>query len=112
MYNNKRKSIASLVLILVLSFNQINSKKKTSPTEKNIYQGLELLSQTIAQIEAKGFRKKLDFLQFAQEALKAAIPSIVDAHSAFFPPACLPVGRGRGGDEVNLKELNTFVLIT
>ncbi|MCK4651130.1 S41 family peptidase [Candidatus Babeliales bacterium] len=79
------KILASFLLSLLLIFNQITPKNKQN-IEKNIYPGLELFSQTIAKIEAKGFRKKVDFLKFTQEALKAAIPSIVDAHSSFFPP--------------------------
>jgi len=62
--------------------------KKEPQTEaidpkKDIYTWLGTFAEVVSLIEKQSFKKDVDFSNFIQEALKAAVPHI-DAHSAFF----------------------------
>lgn len=57
-------------------------KSKKTDHKKDIYPWLGTVAEVISLIEKKAFRD-VDFADFIQEALKAAVPH-VDAHSAFF----------------------------
>ncbi len=95
-----------LIFFLITSFSFINSTKNINPKfkhlltkneqtkvpliekskkndhKKDIYPWLGTVAEVISLIEKKAFRD-VDFADFIQEALKAAVPH-VDAHSAFF----------------------------
>jgi carboxyl-terminal processing protease len=63
---------------------KISSTKKEKPelnSTEQIYKWLKTTSEVVSIVEEKSFRN-VDFSQFMQEALKAAVSS-VDAHSAF-----------------------------
>ena len=63
--------------------NILNKQEKNSiDPEKDIYQWLRTVSEVVSIVEKKAFRQ-VDFSDFIQESLKAAVPH-VDAHSAFF----------------------------
>ncbi|KKP24867.1 MAG: hypothetical protein SZ59_C0001G0185 [candidate division TM6 bacterium GW2011_GWF2_28_16] len=70
-----------------IEINQKNDPEITTPEQskdkkKEIYPWLGTVAEVVSLIEQKSFRD-VDFADFIQEALKAAMPH-VDAHSAFF----------------------------
>lgn len=87
-----------LIILLILSTQLLNSNNKyknkdlkhplkdatreIKDNNKDIYSWFGTLSEVVSIIDKKAFRN-VDFANFIQEALKAAVP-YVDAHSAFF----------------------------
>ena len=60
----------------------LKKEKTAKDNKKEIYPWLGTVAEVISLIEKKSFRD-VNFAEFIQEALKAAVPH-VDAHSAFF----------------------------
>ena len=81
----KQKILLSKTTTNKDSEKNINTTTKPSEPidpEKDIYQWLRTVSEVVSIVEKKAFRQ-VDFSDFIQESLKAAVPH-VDAHSAFF----------------------------
>lgn len=70
-------------LSALTSFSSQSSGTTSEPSldDKNIFNGMRMLSEVIAHIEQRGF-KKPDFAKFFEQALGAAVP--YDTHSAFY----------------------------